>query len=265
MKGASMNVSVSFISLSFSIRTDEHTHLHAADPDFTSWNLHSYRPIGYPSTPLTATQMRRKVEYTFNPMFSLASARKIDDFNADMRQVNQAKTMLRTLREQCSCCLAADNVRQPFHPPDKCPVVIRSHRSDGFGTYRDFKRAFFFDKTISGGVCGFCHVPSMHDLLHGYMNGEPSSCEFPDIIPMLSFGLYFGSASVLKDLVASIPVRERTGVPSIVAASSNGLSEWAKYLSLEAVRARDVLPTVEMEMAQRFLRLKTNSNGDIQT
>ena len=206
--------------------------------------------------------MAARASANFLQAYKDAEERRLADYALDMEHVKKARALLRTLQELCPCCLGADGVVQKRHFPSECPVVCRSSEADGFLQFRKFKEACRFEITISGGVCGFCHVPSIHDHLHGAMDGDPETCEFPDILPMLSYGIFYGDRTFANTLIKKVTIREKSSASAVVENALKSWVTWAKYQAMEAGRFTDVLPTVQMEMAWWFVKLKANANGD---
>ena len=131
-----------------------------------------------------------QVAGSFTEAYASSKRRREDRSAGQDGYINQFKSALSKFNKICAfCCVYG--VIESYHSILQCPTMLWDTRlQTDRDTYRRWKTSLRYNEQLHGNVCYFCHVPQCHDLLHDTFQSSAMSCQHPDIVLGVAYGVF---------------------------------------------------------------------------
>jgi ERCC4-related helicase len=126
---------------------------------------------------------KRRDGSAFTALMDAARNRKAKREKAEIDYVESFQLALAIFNSSCAFCFMKDAAADA-HNLMTCPSL-----KSQLDNYKKWKSSIFYPKKFLNRSCFFCHIPRIGNLLHEKV-GKPSDCDYPDVVPVVAFGVY---------------------------------------------------------------------------
>ena len=131
-----------------------------------------------------------KVANSFTEAFASSKRRREDRSAGQDGYINQFKSALSKFKGICAFCRVYGYIKS-YHSILKCQTMLLDPTlKTNADTYRSWKTCLRYNEQQHGNICYFCHVPQCHDLLHDTFQSAAGSCQHPDVVAGVAYGVF---------------------------------------------------------------------------